>query len=70
MAWFGKSAKSLNDSGTTYALKGQYDRAIAYFDEAVKLDRGEVHHGRQFPELAAGDFLAAIRAIGKRRIIP
>ena len=34
----GKSFGSLNDSGSAYANKGQYDRAIADFDEAIKLD--------------------------------
>ena len=37
MAWFGKSA-SLNASGSKYAMKGQFDRAIADFDEAIRLD--------------------------------
>lgn len=38
MAWFGKSAKSLSSRGAAYAMKGQIDRAIVDFDEAIRLD--------------------------------
>jgi tetratricopeptide (TPR) repeat protein len=67
MAWFAKSAKSLNDSGTTYALKGQYDRAIAYFDEAVKLDPkfALVFYNRGLTFKKKGDYDRAIADYGE-----
>ena len=51
MAWFGKSVRShfaflpsrvcallLNASGSKYAMKGDFNHAIADFDEAIRLD--------------------------------
>ena len=37
MAWFGKSATSLVASGNALHDEYQYDRAIADFDEAIRL---------------------------------
>jgi tetratricopeptide (TPR) repeat protein len=32
--------KALNDRGLSYAKKDEYDRAIADYTEAIRLDRG------------------------------
>ena len=55
MGWFRKSAEQLITRGAGYAMKGQFDRALADIDEAIRLDprradyyslRGSVHWGK------------------------
>ena len=38
MAWFGKSAEGLSARGNAYLMKGQIDRAIADYSEAIRLN--------------------------------
>jgi Flp pilus assembly protein TadD len=68
--WFVKSAEVLMASGRAYAKKGQYDRAIADYDEAIKLDpkdaiafftRGITYYAIDQDDRAIADLDEAIR---------
>jgi hypothetical protein len=38
MSWFRKSPEEIRARGAKYAMKGQFDRAIVDFDEAIRLN--------------------------------
>ena len=63
-------AQTLNASGWEYYAKGRYDRAIADFDEAIRLDpkaafifanRGNAYAGKGLCDRAIADYDEAIR---------
>jgi tetratricopeptide (TPR) repeat protein len=70
VGWFWKSASWLSSSGASHAMKGKFDRAFAFFDEAIWLDpkyadafydRGVAHAQIGGYDRALSDFDAAIR---------
>jgi Tfp pilus assembly protein PilF len=78
MARRGKSAKAQCASGAAYATKGQYDRAIMDFDEAIRLNprdadtfyaRGEAYRNKGDYNCAIADYSDAIRLNSKDAFI-
>jgi len=56
-----KGAEFFNDAGVEFGKKGQYDRAIEFFNEAVRLDGGnaEAYNNLGFVHYLKGDYSRA-----------